>query len=430
MVLLCPIDSVRSRTTDSQELYMHTTFTKRLAVASLAAAVLAVAACDDTASPGAGGEGRVIVRLTDAPFLTDSVKSVNMFVVRVEARGQSADSAAADTDTDNGSKGGWTTIATPNASIDLLTLQNGAATTIGNTSLAAGTYGGLRFIIDPSQSTVVLKNGTTLSGANGGVKFPSGNRSGIKVNLSEPLRVVGGATTTLLVDFDVNESFVMRGNSIAQNGLLFKPVIKAKVVDAATVNANVRLVNLTGQPLTWLQNGTALGGGSNVAFGASTSCSSVNAATPNLTVTQGSSTTPLAGFAPSFTAGTSYTVVAWPGAGGSVQFTTLGNAYTPTSGQAGLRVFNAAGAGYDVHVTSAGVVLGAPTLANVLAGTSSAYVSIPAGAQLVRVTAAGGTTALVSLGTASFTAGQNATVVIAPPATGSTAPQLFLIPSC
>jgi hypothetical protein len=35
------------------------------------------------------------------------------------------------------------------------------------------------------------------------------------------------ATTTMVADFDVGSSFVMRGNSLTQNGLLFKPVIKA-----------------------------------------------------------------------------------------------------------------------------------------------------------------------------------------------------------
>jgi len=33
----------------------------------------------------------------------------------------------------------------------------------------------------------------------------------------------------MVVDFDVANSFVMRGNSLAQNGLLFKPVIRATV---------------------------------------------------------------------------------------------------------------------------------------------------------------------------------------------------------
>jgi hypothetical protein len=33
----------------------------------------------------------------------------------------------------------------------------------------------------------------------------------------------------MVLDFDVGNSFVMRGNSLAQNGLLFKPVVKATV---------------------------------------------------------------------------------------------------------------------------------------------------------------------------------------------------------
>jgi hypothetical protein len=35
------------------------------------------------------------------------------------------------------------------------------------------------------------------------------------------------STSTVLIDFDLENSFVMRGNSISQNGLLFKPVVKA-----------------------------------------------------------------------------------------------------------------------------------------------------------------------------------------------------------
>ena len=404
---------------------MRTFHSRILAVA--AATVLA--ACGESTSPGAGGDGTVVVRLTDAPFLTDSVKSVNVHVVRVEARVADTDSAAADSDVDNGQKGGWVELAEPNAVYDLLTLQNGASTTLGQTTLAAGTYSGLRFIIDPAKSTVTLKNGTVLTG-NDGIKFPSANRSGIKVILSEPLKVVGGATTTLLIDFDVNESFVMRGNSIEKNGLLFKPVIKAKVIDAATVNANVRLFNATANPLSLLQGTSPLA--SNLAFGTSSSCSSINAAAPNLAITQGTSTTPLPGFAPSLTAGQSYTVIAYPNATGTVQFATLANTYTPTSGQSGLRVFNATtgATGYDLFVTASGAPLGTPTIANVAAGASTPFISVPAGTSQIRLTSAGVTTVLATIASQGFTAGQNTTIVIAPPAAGSTTPQVFVVPAC
>jgi hypothetical protein len=35
----------------------------------------------------------------------------------------------------------------------------------------------------------------------------------------------------VLLDFDAEQSFVMRGNTILQNGLLFTPVIKATIQD-------------------------------------------------------------------------------------------------------------------------------------------------------------------------------------------------------
>src|SRR4051812_43339140 len=219
-------------------------------IATLAAGALAVAAfslaCSSSDSLSPSGSGTVVVKLTDAPFLTDSLKSVDIYVVRVDARRTDADSAESDRDLEDGSSGGWQTLASPGATYNLLSLQNGVSTTLGNATLAAGSYSGLRFIIDPSRSSVTLKNGTVLSSTTTpNVTFPSASRSGIKVILSQPLTVVGGSTTTLLVDFDVNNSFVLRGNSVRNNGLLFKPVIKATVTDAATTNATIRFVNAT-----------------------------------------------------------------------------------------------------------------------------------------------------------------------------------------
>jgi hypothetical protein len=397
-------------------------------------AVLALPlACSDSTSTSPSGSGTVVVKLTDAPFLTDSLKSVDIFVVRVEGRTSDADSATADSNLESGSSAGWTVLASPNATYNLLALQNGVSATLGSAQLAAGSYNGLRFIIDPTKSSATLKNGTVLSGSSSpSITFPSASRSGIKVVLSQPLKVVAGATTTLLVDFDVNNSFVMRGNSIEKNGLLFKPVIKGTVTDAATVNATIRLVNATGSALNFLQNGTALSGGSNIAFGTSSACSSVNAATPGLTVTQGSSATALTGFTPTLTAGTSYTVVAYPTATGGVQFQTLNNTFTATSGQAGLRVFNASGltAASDVFVTASGAALTTPTISNTASGSASTFVSVPAGSQQIRLTTTGGTTVLLDLGSQTLTAGQNATLVIAPPLTGSVTPRAFLVSGC
>jgi hypothetical protein len=49
------------------------------------------------------------------------------------------------------------------------------------------------------------------------------------VNLDKPITIAADGTTTALADFDVSQSFVMRGNSIEANGLLFKPVVRGTV---------------------------------------------------------------------------------------------------------------------------------------------------------------------------------------------------------
>ncbi len=160
-----------------------------LSTAMVATALLGVAcSSSDTVSP-TSGSGTMVVRLTDAPFLTDSVKSVDIFVVRVDARTSDADSATADhgLSDDSASVGGWKTIASPNAAFNLLSLQNGVSATIGQAVLPAGTYNGFRFIIDPARSSVTLKGGQVLTGSSTpGIKFPSANRSGIKMVLTQP----------------------------------------------------------------------------------------------------------------------------------------------------------------------------------------------------------------------------------------------------
>jgi hypothetical protein len=428
------VTTARDFNGNPQEIHMKQL---RLILSSVAigGAALGIACSSDSTSP-ANGPGTMVVRLTDAPFLTDSLKSVDIFVVRVDARTTDADSATADhalTD-DSSSTGGWKTIATPNASFNLLSLQNGVSATIGQADLPAGTYNGFRFIIDPTKSSVTLKGGKVLSGTSSpNITFPSASRSGIKIVLAQPVTITSGTTTVLLIDFNVNNSFVMRGNSIDKNGLLFKPVIKASVTNLALTNATVRLANATDTPLDLLQTGVALTGSSNLGFGTSSACSSVNAATPALTVTNTGSTTALAGFTPTLTAGHSFSFVAYPTTTGGVQFVTLSNVNTPTTGLAGLRVFNATTGttSYDVFVTTSGAPLGTAAVANTAPGGSgSAFVSVPAGAEEVRVTTAGSTTVLVDLSAQTLIAGQNYTLIIAPPATGSTTLRAFLVAGC
>ena len=200
--------------------------------ASVLIGSITIGACGGT-DTAPRGMGTLVVQLTDAPFPTDSVKSVDIFVVRVDGRVEDVDEATADAHvaSESESEGdGWKTLATPNASINLLALQNGVVSTVGEAKIAAASYRGFRLVIDPTKSSVTLKNAQVLTSTSSpSVMFPSASRSGIKIVLAGPVVIGEDGKTTMVVDFDVGNSFVMRGNSLSQNGLLFKPVIRATV---------------------------------------------------------------------------------------------------------------------------------------------------------------------------------------------------------
>ena len=196
------------------------------------AALATLAACENT------GSGTMTVRLTDAPFPFAEVSRVDVHVVRVDARNAEPTTTEAE-DEDNMTA--WTTVAEPNALINLLELSNGTTTNLGEESLPTGTYSGFRIIIDPSKSSVTLKDGTKPD-----VQWPSAAQTGIKVNLDEPIALDEGGSVIIL-DFDVGRSFVMRGNSIRNNGLLFKPVVRGTATDiTGSASGIVRGDNATG----------------------------------------------------------------------------------------------------------------------------------------------------------------------------------------
>jgi hypothetical protein len=196
------------------------------------AALTTLAACENT------GSGTMTVRLTDAPFPFAEVSRVDVHVVRVDARTTEPTTAEAE---DEDAMSSWTTIAEPNALINLLELSNGTTTNLGEETLPTGTYSGFRIVIDPAQSSITLKDGTKPD-----VQWPSAAQTGIKVNLDQPISLTENGSVVIL-DFDVGRSFVMRGNSIKNNGLLFKPVVRGTAVDiTGSASGVVRGDNATG----------------------------------------------------------------------------------------------------------------------------------------------------------------------------------------
>lgn len=195
---------------------------------------LAFAACSDSSGTGTG---MLTVRLTDAPFPFSDVASVDVFVVRVDAKAASTTDAEA---TDENNQDGWTTVATPNALINLLDLGDGKTMNLGATTLPTGNYQSFRLVLDTDKSSITLKDGTTPE-----IKFPSAGQSGIKVILDNPIQLTeNGSVMTL--DFDIGRSFVMRGND-ARNGFIFKPVIHAVAEDiTGSVTGSVHANSATG----------------------------------------------------------------------------------------------------------------------------------------------------------------------------------------
>ncbi|HEX5438402.1 MAG TPA: DUF4382 domain-containing protein [Gemmatimonadaceae bacterium] len=213
----------------------------------ITAAVLsafALGACSDSMS---STTGTLSVQLTDAPFPFSNVKSADMYVVRIDARMSNATDADVTDPTDPGNNTdptkGWVTIATPNASYNLLDLQNGATVNLGQTTLPTGQYQSFRLILDVSKSSITLADGTQAA-----ITWPSAGQTGVKINLAQPIDVVAGGTVMVL-DFDLGNSFVLRGSSIAANGLLFKPVIRATARDiTGSVSGSVHEDSPTGAP--------------------------------------------------------------------------------------------------------------------------------------------------------------------------------------
>ena len=227
----------------------------RIFAAAMAAGVGILAGCSDGSTGVTAGQ--MSVQLTDAPFPFDQVASVNIFIVRVDARPAEVSENDASNVNDNN---GWTTVASPNAVFNLLDLVGGKTTSLGAATLASGIYRGMRLIIDTDKSSITLKPGNTPVD----VKWPSAAQTGIKLLLDGPVEVTP-AGAIVIIDFDIGRSFVLRGNSISQNGLLFTPVIHATVPDlSGSVSGSVRALteNGTGVPnatVEVLKAGTALG---------------------------------------------------------------------------------------------------------------------------------------------------------------------------
>jgi hypothetical protein len=196
-------------------------------------------ACADHALTGAHmqpGQGTLAMQLIDDPTTLDSIASVNIFVVRVDAREKIADSTAADSnvmgngdmddrENEHRDSTAWVTIASPNKLIDIKSLTGSDTAFLGAAVVDTAKFRALRLIIDPSKSNVVLKNGKILTDSTTpSVDFFSRERHGILVSLDNDADVKAGSTTTITLDFRLGESIMLRGHGM-DDGLIIRAVV-------------------------------------------------------------------------------------------------------------------------------------------------------------------------------------------------------------
>ena len=187
------------------------------------AVVLLLAGCSGDGSGPGGETARVTLLLTDAPGdITTAMVTIEEIYLQ-------------------GGEGGRVVLMDEPVTTDLLTLASSTQTLLEDVEVPAGTYSQLRFVISGAYIEVERDGGATEFFASvsdyeglpenatvaGLLIMPSLNSSGLKVNFPGSLTLEEGETT-LLVDFDVAESF---GKEAGQSGKwVMHPVITGEKV--------------------------------------------------------------------------------------------------------------------------------------------------------------------------------------------------------
>ena len=189
----------------------------------LVALGLTVSACDS----GSGATAQINVRMTDAPFPFDLVDSVGVTITRIEALASEPDEDPENDATDDeGILDRVVLFDGEPFALNLLDLRDGVDTLlVERFSIPAdGSYDRLRIFVG-DDAMVLFKDGSEYD-----LKLPSAQQSGIKVALPAYDLSEAGEDDVIdvLVDFNLEESFVTRGTPGSDNfnGFIFKPVLQ------------------------------------------------------------------------------------------------------------------------------------------------------------------------------------------------------------
>jgi hypothetical protein len=207
--------------------------------------LLASGCANDSASVATPAPNAATVRvlLTDAPADYIAAAEVDIGTVElISADGQHV------TLTDNGTDG----------FVNLLDFQAPATTPLAEANIDPGSFTQLRLIVDSARVQLApgyqFRDGSTEKA----LKVPSGMQTGIKLNLhgadGGPLAIVPGQTV-LVLDFNVDKSFVLQGNPETPagiHGVIFTPTINVTGQDVAASISGTITTSLDGQSVDGL----------------------------------------------------------------------------------------------------------------------------------------------------------------------------------
>ena len=202
---------------------------RTLAALGAAIALFTVVACDDDGiTPLAPQRGALTLLLTDAP---GDIRKAVVTIEKIYLQPDSNYDAAADR----------VVLMDDPITVDLLTLADTTQAIVDSLATPAANYAQLRFVISgayiavegaDTASRLIYATSTTYAGLpagttpDGQLLTPSWGSSGLKVQLpGNALTIVDDSTTTMLIDFDVSQSF---GKAAGQSGnWIMSPIIRA-----------------------------------------------------------------------------------------------------------------------------------------------------------------------------------------------------------
>jgi uncharacterized repeat protein (TIGR02059 family) len=216
---------------------------KKLLLAILATGLI-LSGCNKSET-GTGGPGRLSIKITDDPLDISTVESATVTITKIELRKVGVNDENPFLDLQ----------MTPKQ-INIFELRNGLTEELVNLVVPNGDYDLVRVYVD--EATLKLKNNDETFN----LKVPSGEQTGIKIFISPVIHVEGGLSAELILDFDLANSFVMRGKD-ARNGFIFKPVIRATNnstagrVEGVVTDNSTEKVGIEGVTVTLQKEGEA-----------------------------------------------------------------------------------------------------------------------------------------------------------------------------